>query len=234
MKFFYICGSKRVHVVPSSANMHVNQRASFYEVNMSSFRGPKGKVARSLGLAVSQKTQKALDRRNFAPGQHGQTRKKSSSVYKQQLVEKQRLRFTYNISEAQLAKAYDEANRRAGSAGDNLMILLETRLDALVYRMGFARTIFAARQYVAHGHFTVNGVRSYSPSRQIKAGDVIAVREGSKEHVQIKEAIANAPATPEYVTVDAGKMEGSLVKLPLRDQIPVKLEEQLVVEYYSR
>ena len=212
---------------------------------MSSFRGPKGKVARSLGLAVSQKTQKALDRRNFAPGQHGQTRKKSSSVYKQQLVEKQRLRFTYNISEAQLAKAYniseaqlakayDEANRRAGSAGDNLMILLETRLDALVYRMGFARTIFAARQYVAHGHFTVNGVRSYSPSRQIKAGDVIAVREGSKEHVQIKEAIANAPAAPEYVTVDAGKMEGSLVKLPLRDQIPVKLEEQLVVEYYSR
>ena len=132
------------------------------------------------------------------------------------------------------AKAYDEANRRAGSAGDNLMILLETRLDALVYRMGFARTIFAARQYVAHGHFTVNGVRSYSPSRQIKAGDVIAVREGSKEHVQIKEAIANAPAAPEYLTVDAGKMEGSLVKLPLRDQIPVKLEEQLVVEYYSR
>ena len=135
---------------------------------------------------------------------------------------------------ADTAKAYDEASRRAGSAGDNLMILLETRLDALVYRMGFARTIFAARQYVAHGHFTVNGVRSYSPARQIKAGDVIAVREGSKEHVQIKEAIANAPAAPEYVTVDAGKMEGSLVKLPLRDQIPVKLEEQLVVEYYSR
>jgi small subunit ribosomal protein S4 len=100
--------------------------------------------------------------------------------------------------------------------------------------MGFARTIFAARQYVAHCHFTVNGVRSYSPARQIKAGDVIAVREGSKEHVQIKEAIANAPAVPEYVTVDAGKMEGTLVKLPLREQIPVKLEEQLVVEYYSR
>ena len=188
---------------------------------MSSFRGPKGKVARSLGVAVSQKTQKALDRRNFAPGQHGQTRKKSASVYKQQLVEKQRLRFTYNISEAQLAKAYKEANRREGSAGD-------------VYRMGFARTIFAARQYVAHGHFTVNGVRSFSPSRLIKAGDVIAVREQSKEHVQIKEAIASAAAAPEYLSVDLGKMQGTLVKLPLRDQIPVKLEEQLVVEYYSR
>ena len=114
------------------------------------------------------------------------------------------------------------------------MILLETRLDALVYRMGFARTIFAARQYVAHGHFAVNGVRSFSPSRLVKAGDVISVRERSKEHVQIKEAIANAPAAPEYLSVDAGKMEGTLVKLPLREQIPVKLEEQLVVEYYSR
>ena len=114
------------------------------------------------------------------------------------------------------------------------MILLETRLDAVVYRMGFARTIFAARQYVAHGHFTVNGVRSFSPSRLIKAGDVIAVREQSKEHVQIKEAIASAAAAPEYLSVDLGKMQGTLVKLPLRDQIPVKLEEQLVVEYYSR
>ena len=201
---------------------------------MSSFRGPKGKVARSLDLAVSNKTQKALDRRHFAPGQHGQNRKKSASVYKQQLVEKQRLRFTYNISEAQLAKAYAEANRRAGSAGDNLMILLETRLDAAVLRMGFARTIFAARQYVAHGHFTVNGVRSFSPARQLKAGDVIAVREQSKEHVQIKEALAAGATVPEYLTVDASKMSGSLVKLPLRDQIPVQLQEQLVVEYYSR
>ena len=87
---------------------------------------------------------------------------------------------------------------------------------------------------MAHGHFSVNGVRSFSPSRLVKAGDVIAVRERSKEHVQIKEAIANAPAAPEYLSVDAGKMEGTLVKLPLRDQIPVQLEEQLVVEYYSR
>jgi small subunit ribosomal protein S4 len=100
--------------------------------------------------------------------------------------------------------------------------------------MGFARTIFAARQYVTHGHFTVNGVRSFSPARQIKAGDVIAIREQSKEHVQIKEAAANAPAAPEYLTVDTNKIEGTLVKLPLREQIPVKLEEQLVVEYYSR
>ncbi len=198
------------------------------------FRGPKAKVARSLGLAISQKTQKVLDRRNFPPGQHGQARKKSASVYKQQLVEKQRLRFTYNISESQLSKAFTEATRRNGSAGENLMIILETRLDAVVYRMGFARTIFAARQYVAHGHFTVNGVRSFSPSRALKAGDVIAIREASKSHKQILEALENAPEVPEYLSFDKSKMEGSLVALPLRDQIPVKLEEQLVIEYYSR
>jgi small subunit ribosomal protein S4 len=201
---------------------------------MSTYRGPKAKTARSLGLATTQKTQKILDRRNFPPGQHGLNRKKSASVYKQQLVEKQRLRFTYNISEAQMAKAYTEANRRNGSAGDNLMILLETRIDALVYRMGFARTIFAARQYVAHGHFSVNGVRCFTPSRLVKAGDVVAVRERSKNHVQIKEALDNAPALPEYISVDKTKMEGTLVATPLREQIPVKLQEQLVVEYYSR
>jgi ribosomal protein S4, bacterial/organelle type len=200
---------------------------------MSSFRGPKGKVARSLGVAVSQKTQKALDRRNFAPGQHGQNRKKSASVYKQQLVEKQRLRFTYNISEAQLAKAYKEANRREGSAGDNLMILLETRLDALVYRMGFARTIFAARQYVAHGHFAVNGVRSFSPAASSRPAMSSACANVPRTRAD-QGAFANAPEAPEYLTVDKTKMEGTLVKLPLREQIPVKLEEQLVVEYYSR
>ena len=130
--------------------------------------------------------------------------------------------------------SYAVSSRCDGSAGDNLMVLLETRLDALVFRMGFARTIFAARQYVAHGHFSVNGVRSFSPSRLIKAGDVIAVRERSKNHVQIKEALENAPAAPEYLSVDKDKMEGKLVATPLRTQIPVQLQEQLVVEYYSR
>src|SRR5574344_127226 len=185
---------------------------------MSSFRGPKAKVARSLGLATTQKTQKVLDRRNFPPGQHGLNRKKSPSVYKQQLVEKQRLRFTYNISEAQMEKTYNEANRRSGSAGDNLMILLETRIDALVYRLGFARTIFAARQYVAHGHFSVNGVRCFTASRAIKVGDVVALRERSKSHVQINEAVANAPEAPVYLQLDKSKMEGRLASAPLREQ----------------
>lgn len=198
------------------------------------FRGPKAKVARSLGLAITSKTQKVLDRRNFPPGQHGLNRKKSASVYKQQLVEKQRLKFTYNISEAQLAKSYTEANRRSGSAGDNLLMLLETRIDAMVYRLGFARTIFAARQYVAHGHFSVNGVRCFTPSRIIKVGDVVAVRDRSKNHTQIIEALASAPEAPVYLQLDKAKFEGRLASVPLREQIPVNLNEQLVVEYYSR
>lgn len=198
------------------------------------YRGPKAKVARSLDLAVTAKTQKVLERRKFPPGQHGMSRKKNMGVYKQQLVEKQRLKFTYNISEAQLAKIYIEANRREGSAGDNLMILLETRLDALVYRAGFARSIFAARQYVAHGHFSVNGKRSFSPNHTIKANDLIAIREKSKNHPQIKEAIESAPEAPNYLSVNKEKLETKLVNAPLRDQIPVKLNEQLVVEYYSK
>lgn len=198
------------------------------------FRGPKAKVARSLGLAITSKTQKVLDRRNFPPGQHGLNRKKSASVYKQQLVEKQRLKFTYNISEAQLEKSFEEANRRTGSSGHNLLQILETRIDALVYRLGFARTIFAARQYVAHGHFQVNGKRCFTPSRAIKVGDVVAVRDRSKTHAQINEALGSAPEAPVYLQLDKSKFEGRLASAPLREQIPVNLNEQLVVEYYSR
>lgn len=198
------------------------------------YHGPKAKVARSLSHAVSQKTAKALDRRNFPPGQHGLGRKKSASVYKQQLVEKQRLRFTYNISESDMRRAFERATKFHGSTGDGLLINLETRLDAIVFRMGFARTMFAARQYVAHGHFSVNGRRCYIPSRLIKAGDVIELRERSKSHVQIVEAMGSAPEAPAYLQVDKNKMQGKLVSAPLREQIPVKLNEQLVVEYYSR
>lgn len=198
------------------------------------YHGPKGKVARSLSHAVSQKTAKTLDRRNFPPGQHGLGRKKSASVYKQQLVEKQRLRFTFNISEQDMRRAFERATKFHGSTGDGLLQVLETRLDSIVFRMGYARTMFAARQYVAHGHFLVNNRRSYVPSRAIKAGDVITLRERSKTHVQIVEAITSAPDAPAYLEIDKVKFVGKLVSMPLREQIPVKLNEQLVVEYYSR
>lgn len=199
-----------------------------------SYHGPKAKVARALSHSVTPKTDKVLDRRNFPPGQHGLGRKKSASVYKQQLVEKQRLRFSYNVSEQDMRRAFERASKFHGSTGDGLLQTLETRVDSLIFRMGFARTMFAARQYVAHGHFFVNGRRCFIPSRQIKAGDIITMRERSKSHPQIIEALGSAAPAPAYLEVNKDKMEGKLVVLPQRDQIPVKLNEQLVVEYYSR
>jgi len=198
------------------------------------FHGPKAKIARSLGHAVSQKTAKILDRRNFPPGQHGLGRKKSASVFKQQLVEKQRLRFTFNVSEQDMRRNFERASKVHGSTGDVLLQLLETRLDAMVFRMGYARTMFAARQYVAHGHFLVNGRRCFIASRFLKAGDVVTLRERSKTHLQIVEALSTAPEAPSYLEVDKTKMTGKLISLPMREQIPVKVNIQLVVEYYSR
>jgi small subunit ribosomal protein S4 len=197
-------------------------------------RGPKAKLSRALSLALTPKAARVMERRPFSPGQHGQNRRRNASVYKTQLVEKQRLKFTYNISEAQLEKAYEKATRKHGSTGEILMSLLETRLDAAVFRMGFARTIFAARQYVAHGHFEVNGVRCFTPSIQLRVGDEIKLREKSHNHVQIIESLDNKATAPEYFEVDAGKKLGKYVAAPLREQIPVNLNEQLVVEYYSR
>ena len=203
------------------------------EVNMP-YRGPKGKLSRALNLAFTPKAARIMERRNSAPGQHGAGRKRSASVYKQQLVEKQRLKFSYNVSEAQLRKAYKKAAHLQGSTGDKLLSILETRLDAAVLRMGFAKTIFAARQYVAHGHFEVNGVRCFTPSIQLKPNDEITLREKSANHLQVKESIENAPDVPEYLSVDKNKVSGKLVAAPLREQIPVHINEQLVVEFYSR
>lgn len=197
-------------------------------------RGPKVKVSRALGLAITPKAAKVMERRSFSPGQHGMARKRSPSVYKTQLVEKQRLKFTYNIKEAQLRKLYAKAAHAHRATGEELMALLEKRLDAAILRMGFAKTCYAARQYVAHGHFEVNGVRSFNGSQQLKIGDVISVREKSANHPQINESIENAPAIPAYLEVDSKKKSGKLVAEPERDQVPCQIQEQLVVEFYSR
>ncbi len=197
-------------------------------------RGPKVKVSRALNLALTPKAARIMERRPYSPGQHGAARKRSASVYKTQMVEKQRLKFTYNVSEAHLAKTYDRASAMAGATGSNLVSLLERRLDAAILRMGFAKTAYAARQYVAHGHFTVNGDRSFNGSQVLRVGDVVAVREKSQNHPQIKEAAASAPTIPPYFEVDAAKLTGKLISLPEREQIPVQVNEQLVVEFYSR
>lgn len=195
--------------------------------------GPKVKVSRALNLALTPKAARVMEKRPFGPGQHGSARKRSASVYKQQLVEKQRLKFSYNVSEKQMRKAFDIASRAAGSTGEVLMQTLERRLDTLVQRMGFAKTAYAARQYCAHGHFLVNGTRAWSGSMALKVGDVVTIRERSKGHPQIKEALESGNIAS-YVETDKNKMESKFIRIPNRDEIPVPVNEQLVVEFYSR
>ena len=197
---------------------------------------PKVRVARALGIPLTAKAGRIMEKRPSTPGQHGQGRKRSPSVYKIQLMEKQRLRATYNVSEKQLKKCYQEAKHSSDNSGDVLLQLLESRVDSAVYRMGFATTIYAARQYVAHGHFNINGKRTKTPSQRLKPGAIISVREKSKTHPQIMDALTHSQSlqVPEYYEINKVKMEGKLAAIPEREQIPVTVNEQLVVEFYSK
>ena len=196
----------------------------------------KVKISRALGIALTPKAARIMERRSFTPGQHGLARKKSPSTYKMQLMEKQRLKAMYNLPEGQLRRYYERATHSHESTGSALLGFLEMRADAAVYRMGFARTIYAARQYIAHGHFAINGRRIQTPSHALKVGDVISVIEKSKNHPQMVESLTHSGSVviPEYYEINKVKMEGRLIAKPLRDQIPVKLVEQHIVEYYSR
>lgn len=201
---------------------------------MSGFNGPKGKVARALRIAVSDKTARILERRTYAPGQHGMLRKRATSEYYSQLKEKQRLRFVYNVSEAQMRIVFKQAQRLNGHTGENMLMLLETRLDAMVYRMGFARSVCAARQYVAHGHFEVDGQQVDIPSFRVRPGQVVALRSQSRNHPQIVLALTDRREVPEYLLADKVAGSGRLVVKPQAKQIPVGLDMQLVIEFYSR
>lgn len=197
------------------------------------FTGAKVKKSRALGIALTPKAQKYMKDRPFPPGQHGQRRRRRPSDYGVQLLEKQRLRFQYNVSEKQLVRAYKTAARMPGSTGDNLMQVLETRLDALVLRSGMAPTIYAARQYVTHGHFTVNGKKASIPSMRLKPGDVIGVRERSKKSPLFGDLLARGAVAP-YMSFDENKLTARFDYMPPREEIPVICAEHLVVEYYSR
>jgi small subunit ribosomal protein S4 len=197
------------------------------------FTGAKVKKSRALGVALTPKAQKYMKNRPFPPGQHGQRRRRRPSDYGVQLLEKQRLRFQYNISEKQLARAYDTATRMPGSTGDNLMQVLESRLDALVLRAGFAPTIYAARQYVTHGHFMLNGKKASIPSMRLKPGDVITVRERSKKSVIFGDLLARGSVAP-YMSYDEANLSARYDYVPPREEIPVICAEHLVVEFYSR
>ena len=197
------------------------------------FTGPKVKKSRALGVALTPKAQKIMERRPSRPGQHGQARRRRPSEYGIQLLEKQRLRFQYNISEAQMRKAYERASRMAGSTGDNLVQLLEMRLDAIVLRSGFAPTIHAARQYVNHGHFLVNGRKATIPSMRLKPGDAVTVRERCRTSPLFVDLDLGGETVP-YLSVDPANRSATLVGLPQRDEVPVMCAEHLVVEFYSR
>src|SRR3954453_21172020 len=197
----------------------------------------KYKINRRLGVNLWGRPKSPINKREYGPGQHGQRRKKPSD-FGTQLMAKQKLKGYYgNIGERQFRKLYEEAARRRGDTGENLIELLERRLDAVVYRMKFVASPFAARQLVNHGHVAVNGRRVNIASYQVNDGDVIEVKDKSKQLVVVLEAVKSAERdVPDYVEVDHEKMRGRFVRAPKLADVPfpVQMEPNLVVEFYSR
>jgi small subunit ribosomal protein S4 len=197
----------------------------------------KYKIDRRLRVNLWGRAKSPINKREYGPGQHGQGRTKPTD-YRLQLMAKQRLKGYYgSVSERQLRKYYLESVRRKGDTGENLVELLERRLDAIIYRMKFVITVFAARQFVSHGHVKVNGRRVNIPSYRIKDNDVIELTPKAKELAVVLEAIQSAERdVPDYVTVDHKEMKGSFVRGPKLADVPypVQMEPSLVVEYYSR
>ena len=200
---------------------------------MSRYTGPAYKKSRRVGISTLENG-KDLAKRPYAPGQHGNGRKGKLSNYGIQLVEKQKLRFIYGISEKQLKKAFERASKLQGIHGENILKLLESRLDNIVYRMGIASTRRAARQFVNHGHINVNGKKVDIPSYNVKPGDVISVRENSKEHKAMKETLENINRNVEYVSFDKNKLEGTYLRYPERSELSQDVNESQVVELYNK
>ena len=200
---------------------------------MARYTGPSYKQARRVGFSISE-TGKELARRPYGPGQHGQDRKGKLSNYGVQLKEKQKVRFMYGLNERQFRKTFEEAGKLQGIHGDNFLKLLESRLDNLVYRLGFANTRRAARQLVNHGHITVNGNKVDIPSFRVKVGSTIGLKENSKSHKAVLASLENVSKRVEYVTYDANKMEGKFVRLPERSELNIDIDEALIVEFYNR
>jgi small subunit ribosomal protein S4 len=204
---------------------------------MSKREGSKYKINRRLGVNLWGRPKSPLNRRDYGPGQHGQRRKKPSD-FGTQLMAKQKLKGYYgNLGERQFRRLYAEAARRRGDTGENLIELLERRLDALVYRMKFAPTPFAARQLVNHGHVLVNGRRLNIPSYQLRDGDTIELKPRAKEMALVIEASRSSERdVPDYIEIDHDRMHGRFVRAPKLADVPfpVTMEPNLVVEYYSR
>ena len=200
---------------------------------MSRYTGPANKKSRRVGFSTLENG-KDLAKRPYKPGQHGQDRKAKASNYSIQLTEKQKVKFTYGLNEKQFRLLFNKAGKMQGIHGENFLRLLESRLDNIVYRMGLSRTRRGARQIVNHGHILVNGKKVDIPSYMVKPGDVISVKESSKDHKAIKEALEAINNTVEFVTFDKNKLEGTYVRLPERSELSSDINEALIVEFYSR
>ena len=199
---------------------------------MSRYTGSSWKISRRLKYSISE-TGKELQKRNYAPGQHGQHRGKISE-YGMQLQEKQKVRYTYGMSEKQFKKVFNLAGKMKGKHGDNFLILLESRLDNVVYRLGLASTRPQARQLVNHGHITVDGKKVDIPSYLLKPCQKIAVKEASRNLTIIQEALDAMVSRKEYVYFDQASMEGEFVRYPERNEFLQEIKENLIVEFYNR
>jgi len=199
---------------------------------MARYTGPQWKKSRRLGFSTLE-TGKELSKRPYAPGQHGQKRKKPTE-YGLQLAEKQKVRHMYGVNEKQFRNTFFRASKMEGITGYNFFCLLESRLDNVVYRLGFATTRRQARQLVNHGHILLNGIKTDIASCHVKVGDVVSVKERSKSLEIIKNALASQTHVPGFVEVDAEKMEGKFIRLPERSELNQEINEALIVEYYNR
>ena len=201
---------------------------------MARYTGPKTKIARKFGQAIFGED-KAFEKRNYPPGQHGNNRRRGKkSEYAIQLMEKQKAKYTYGILERQFRNMFKRATAAQGITGEVLLQLCESRLDNVVFRMGIAPTRSGARQLVSHRHITVNGEKVNIPSYQLKAGDVVGVREKSKSLEAIQNSLANSSNVYEWITWNKDTMEGTYVSVPARIQIPEQINEQFIVELYSK
>lgn len=206
---------------------------------MASYHGPKAKIQRRFGevLIPRAKYQQILEKRPYPPGDHGKEKQYRSgrrSDFGIQLFEKQKLSFIYNIRETQMRRYFKRALRMSGNTGSNLLLLLERRLDNIVYRSGFASTIFAARQIVKHGHIQVNGQRVDLPSFQVNPGMVISVAEPMRKNPHVLDAMESIANNLEYLSINRDDFSSTLSRLPERTEVPVPVNEALIVEYYNR
>ena len=207
---------------------------------MARYRGPVGKISRRLGIGITDKGQRILNKRPFPPGQHGgpSNRRRQVSDYGIQLMEKQKARYMYGVLERQFRRTFEKAQRYPGETGSYLFILLERRLDNTVYRMGFATTRAQARQLVAHGHITVNGRKTNIPSFTVRVGDVIAIRPESRRRNYFKNLVdggeLNKVKTPDWLRLNSAELSGEVISMPRREDAEEGINEQLIVEFYNR